>query len=69
MSSLLLRQSFTECNWNLTCAAHLVEIKKMKFRKKLNNKASKKYFSKTAGAEHVHPKNAMIMPMRGGIRA
>lgn len=41
----------------------------MKFRKKLNNKASKKYFSKTAGSEHVHPKNVQIMPMRGGIRA
>ena len=42
----------------------------MKFRKKLANKHSKKYFSKTAGAQHVHPKNATsIMPMRGGIRA
>nr|QJB18999.1 MAG: hypothetical protein [Microvirus sp.] len=41
----------------------------MKFRKKMNNKSSKKYFSKTAGAEHVHPKNSSVMPMRGGIRA
>jgi len=42
----------------------------MKFRKKLGNRQSKKYFSKTAGAQHVHPKNAQnIMPMRGGIRA
>lgn len=42
----------------------------MKFRKKLSSKRSKKYFSKTAGAQHVHPKNARsIMPMRGGIRA
>lgn len=40
------------------------------FRKKMGNKQSKRYFSKTAGAEHVHPKNARnIMPMRGGIRA
>jgi len=41
----------------------------MAFRKKLGNRQSKKYFSKTAGAQHVHPKNANIMPMRGGIRA
>lgn len=42
----------------------------MKFRKKMSNKASKKYFSRTAGASKVHPKNARnIMPMRGGIRA
>nr|QJB19454.1 MAG: hypothetical protein [Microvirus sp.] len=41
----------------------------MKLRKKLSNKRSKRYFSKTAGAQHVHPKNASIMPMRGGIRA
>lgn len=41
----------------------------MKFRKKLGNKQSKKYFSKTAGANHVHPKNVTILPMRGGIRA
>lgn len=41
----------------------------MKFRKKLSNKSSQRYFSKTAGGEHVHPKNARsIMPMRGGIR-
>lgn len=41
----------------------------MKFRKKLGNKQSKRYFSKTAGSQHVHPKNATVMPMRGGIRA
>lgn len=42
----------------------------MKFRKRLSNKASKRYFSKTAGGQHVHPKNARtMMPMRGGIRA
>lgn len=35
---------------------------------------SKKYFSKTAGHRHVHPKNMMSSgsyvsgPMRGGIR-
>lgn len=40
-----------------------------KFRKQLGNKRSKKMFSKTAGAQHVHPKNATVMPMRGGIRA
>jgi len=40
----------------------------MSFRKKLGNRQSKKYFSKTAGARNVHPKNS-IMPMRGGIRA
>nr|QJB19210.1 MAG: hypothetical protein [Microvirus sp.] len=39
------------------------------FRKKLSNRRSKKYFSKTAGANHVHRKNASVMPMRGGIRA
>jgi len=69
MSYLLLMRNCTECNWSLICAARHVETKKMKFRKKLNNKKSKKYFSKTAGAEHVHPKNASVMPMRGGIRA
>jgi len=42
---------------------------KMAFRKKLGNRQSKRYFSKTAGAKHVHPKNANIMPVRGGIRA
>lgn len=41
----------------------------MKFRKKIANKQSKKYFSRTAGAQHVHPKNASVLPMRGGIRA
>lgn len=41
----------------------------MKFRKRLSNRKSKKYFSKTAGGQHVHPKNSNIMPMRGGIRA
>ncbi|QXP08186.1 MAG: hypothetical protein [Arizlama microvirus] len=41
----------------------------MKFRKKMGNRQSKKYFSKTAGAEHVHPKNSSVLPMRGGIRA
>lgn len=42
----------------------------MKFRKKLSNRSSKKYFSKTAGSRHVHPKNARTTsPMRGGIRA
>lgn len=41
----------------------------MKFRKKLSSRASKKYFSKTAGAQRVHPKNIRpLMPMRGGIR-
>lgn len=41
-----------------------------KFRKRLSNRQSKRYFSKTAGSQHVHPKNARsIMPMRGGIRA
>ncbi|WNK13057.1 MAG: hypothetical protein [Microvirus sp.] len=40
------------------------------FRKKMGNKQSKTLFAKTAGGEHVHPKNARtIMPMRGGIRA
>lgn len=41
----------------------------MKFRKKLSNRASKRYFRKTAGSQLVHPKNARPMPMRGGIRA
>ncbi|WNK14898.1 MAG: hypothetical protein [Microvirus sp.] len=41
----------------------------MKFRKKLGNKQSKKYFSKTASGENVHPKNCSVLPMRGGIRA
>ncbi|QXP08432.1 MAG: hypothetical protein [Arizlama microvirus] len=40
----------------------------MKFRKKLGNKQSQRYFSKTAGANNVHPKNNRSMPMRGGIR-
>jgi len=34
----------------------------------MGNKASKKYFSKTAGAQKVHPKNNTANPMRGGIR-
>lgn len=41
----------------------------MKLRKKLGNRKSKRIFSKTAGSQHVHPKNASVMPMRGGIRA
>ncbi|QXP08283.1 MAG: hypothetical protein [Arizlama microvirus] len=41
----------------------------MSFRKKLGNRQSKKYFSKTAGSRNVHPKNFSVMPMRGGIRA
>lgn len=41
----------------------------MKFRKKLSHNKSRKMFSNTAGARHVHPKNAVIVPMRGGIRA
>jgi len=68
MSSLLLKQSYTACNSNLIYAVQPVETK-MAFRKKLGNRQSKKYFSKTAGSQNVHPKNANIMPMRGGIRA
>ncbi|QXP08578.1 MAG: hypothetical protein [Arizlama microvirus] len=41
----------------------------MKYRKSMGNRSSKRYFSKTAGARNVHPKNATILPMRGGIRA
>lgn len=37
-------------------------------RKRMSAKGSKKYFAKTAGSSHVHPKNAMANPMRGGIR-
>ena len=39
-----------------------------KYRKKLGTKQSQRYFSKTAGARHVHPKNNPVIPMRGGIR-
>jgi len=35
-------------------------------RHKINNRKSKKMFTKTA--KKVHPKNGMGMPMRGGIR-
>jgi len=41
----------------------------MAFRKRLGNRQSKKYFSKTAGSNNIHPKNSNVMPMRGGIRA
>lgn len=37
-----------------------------KFRKKLSNNGSKRYFSATA--DKTHPKNVRNMPMRGGIR-
>lgn len=42
-------------------------------RHKMNRSSSKKLFSRTAGANHVHPKNVTgssgsIYVMRGGIR-
>lgn len=37
-------------------------------RMKMKAQHSKRLFSKTAGARHVHPKNATRAPMRGGIR-
>lgn len=37
-------------------------------RQRMNNKQSKRLFTRTAGAEHTHRKNLMGMPMRGGIR-
>lgn len=40
----------------------------MKRRHKMPSKGSKKYFSKTAGSAHVHPKNAVAFSTRGGIR-
>jgi len=45
----------------------------MSKRRRLNRSSSKKYFSRTAGGNHVHPKNMFTGvqssgPMRGGIR-
>lgn len=42
-------------------------------RRSMNRRSSEKYFSKTAGSNHVHRKNMMsgmsgAGPMRGGIR-
>lgn len=37
-------------------------------RHKMGAKHSKSLFRHTAGARHVHPKNAMGVSMRGGIR-
>lgn len=42
-------------------------------RRKMNRGSSEKYFSRTAGSNHVHRKNMMggssaAGPMRGGIR-
>lgn len=37
-------------------------------RSAMTNKSSKRLFSATAGARHVHPKNSRPNPMRGGIR-
>lgn len=43
-------------------------------RHKMNRSSSKKLFSRTAGANHVHPKNIQsgssgsVYVMRGGIR-
>lgn len=39
-------------------------------RKKMNYKSSKRLFSRTAGAERVHPKNAFssVGISRGGTR-
>lgn len=38
----------------------------MKKRQKMGKQHSRKVFTKTA--KHVHPKNAMPNPMRGGYR-
>jgi len=37
-------------------------------RQRMNPKQSRKLFTRTAGANHTHPKNLMGLPMRGGIR-
>lgn len=42
-------------------------------RKRLSRKHSRRMFSRTAGSQHVHPKNSMgssggSLSMRGGIR-
>ena len=37
-------------------------------RHKMNGSHSRRLFSHTAGARHVHPKNSRPNPMRGGIR-
>ena len=39
-------------------------------RHKMNRSGSKKLFSRTAGANHIHPKNiqSSSQVMRGGIR-
>ena len=41
-------------------------------RHSMSSGSSKKYFSKTAGGRHVHPKNMIgsgsMVVMRGGIR-
>ncbi|QXP08610.1 MAG: hypothetical protein [Arizlama microvirus] len=41
----------------------------MGFRKKMNSGRSKKLFTRTAGSNHVHPKNNIVTyGPRGGIR-
>lgn len=40
----------------------------MSRRGRIQNKRSRKVFSRTAGPGSVHPKNALAGPMRGGIR-
>lgn len=45
----------------------------MSKRRSMNRRSSEKYFTRTAGSNHVHPKNMLAGatgpgPMRGGIR-
>lgn len=37
-------------------------------RQRMNNRQSKRIFTRTAGVNHTHPRNLMGLPMRGGIR-
>lgn len=37
-------------------------------RSKMGSSHSKRLFTGTAGARHIHPKNVRAMPSRGGIR-
>lgn len=40
----------------------------MMYRKSMPMKKSRRLFTATAGARHVHGKNLRASPMRGGIR-